>query len=100
MRVGVEILTGRFFNVEVEEEATVEVLKKEIASKEETLHENRLILMLSNGRLMRDDRRTLAMYGVTEGSIIYLFFTSLGSSHYPSWFTYFEDFVTFYVREC
>lgn len=82
--------------MEIEEDATVGSLKKAIASKE-TFQENRLILMLSNGRLMKDDQRALADYELLDGSIIYLFFTSTGS---PNWLTYFEDFVTFFVREC
>nr|XP_018684519.1 PREDICTED: uncharacterized protein LOC103991175 [Musa acuminata subsp. malaccensis] len=96
MELVVEILTGRFFHVEVEDDATVGSLKKAIASKE-MFQEQRLVLMLSNGRLLRDDQCALAECGVVDGSIIYLFFTSVGN---PNWLTFFEDFVTFFVRDC
>ncbi|CAD5187022.1 unnamed protein product [Musa acuminata subsp. malaccensis] len=92
MELVVEILTGRFFHVEVEDDATVGSLKKAIASKE-MFQEQRLVLMLSNGRLLRDDQCALAECGVVDGSIIYLFFTSVGN---PNWLTFFEDFVTFF----
>ncbi|RZR99300.1 hypothetical protein BHM03_00028817 [Ensete ventricosum] len=92
MELVVEILTGRFFHVEVEEDANVGSLKKAIASKE-MFQEQRLVLMLSNGRLLRDDQCALAECGVVDGSIIYLFFTSVGN---PNWLTFFEDFVTFF----
>ena len=81
--------------MEVEENATVKKLKREIASKE-SLEEQRMVLMHENGRLIRDDQRGLTESGVVNGSIIYLFFSCASDC---SWLTYFEDFVTFLLKE-
>lgn len=77
MRLGVENLAGRFFYVEVEDEADVAALKKEIASNDDEIQESRVLLILSdsNELIMDDDRRKVKDYGVEDGSIIYLFFS-------------------------
>ncbi|ONK74767.1 uncharacterized protein A4U43_C03F9940 [Asparagus officinalis] len=96
MKVGVEILSGRFFYIEVDDNATVENLKREIASKEK-FQEQRLILVHKTGRVIRDHRRSLVESGVCDGSIVYLFFSSAGGGE-RKWLTYFEDFVTFMLK--
>lgn len=77
MRLGVENLAGRFFYVEVEDQADVAALKKEIGSNDDEIQESRVLLILSdsNELIMDDDRRKVKDYGVEDGSIIYLFFS-------------------------
>lgn len=96
MKVGIEILTGRFFYAEVDDEATVGGLKREIARREEELEEARLLLMHSSGRLLKDDNSALASYGCCDGSIVYLFFLPVGASPWPKLF---EDSITLHIRE-
>ncbi|WOL07644.1 hypothetical protein Cni_G16389 [Canna indica] len=100
MRVVVEILTGRFFQVEVEEDATVEGLKKAIkaAGEEDKFEEQRLVLVLGNGRLLTDDHCALNEYGVLDGSIVYLFFSPVGDPD-VNWLTFCEEFVTVFLGE-
>jgi len=73
MRVAVEIITGRLFYIDIEEEATVESLKKEIASKE-SLEESRLVLVHRDGEVIANDQCTLKDCQVFNGTVIYLFF--------------------------
>ncbi|WOK99735.1 hypothetical protein Cni_G08447 [Canna indica] len=97
MKLGIEILTGRFFYIEIGDEATVESLKKEIARKEEEeVEESRLLLMHSSGRLLKDDNTALAKYGCRDGSILYLFFCPPGASPWPNLF---EDRMALHVKE-
>ena len=103
MRLAVEIITGRFFYVEIGEEATVESLKKEIASKE-GFDENRLLLMRKNGCLLKNDQYSLRVYGICDGTVIYLFFKPLGESKGPKGHTSinvldFENSVRVIVKE-
>lgn len=96
MKVAIEIITGGLFYVEIGEDATVESLKKEIASKE-GFEEDRLIVMHKNGRLLiKDDQTRLRDYGVCDGTIMYLFFKPLGESKWPM---YFPDNATFSIKE-
>lgn len=74
MQLAVEILTGCPFHIEIHESATVADLKKAI-NQQEALDEARLILVLKEGIFLHDVDRTLADYGVGDGSHIYLFFT-------------------------
>ena len=102
MELVVEILTGRFFHVEVEDDATVGSLKKAIASKE-MFQEQRLVLMLSNGRLLRDDQCALAECGVVDGSIIYLFFSYCQSLFicsilFISYFLYYRIYLSYSIH--
>ncbi|KAJ8620701.1 hypothetical protein MRB53_029230 [Persea americana] len=77
MKVVIEILTGRFLHVDIDESAILGDLKKEIAVQE-AIPEHRVILVHSNGcHLMMDDQKSLSDYGVQEGSHIYLFFTTV-----------------------
>ncbi|KAJ8636835.1 hypothetical protein MRB53_011102 [Persea americana] len=75
MELVLEILTGKLFHVQIEQNATVKELKKKIAMQE-ALPEHRLILVLRSGPLMKEDQFSLADYGVKEGSQIYVFFTA------------------------
>ena len=95
MRLAIEIITGRFFYVEMREEATVESLKKEIASKE-GFEENRLLLVHRNGCLLKNDQCALRDYGICDGTLIYLFFKPLGESKLNK---YFENSVRVNVKE-
>ncbi|CAH9077943.1 unnamed protein product [Cuscuta europaea] len=98
MKVTVEILMGRVFDVQVEKDATVEDLKREICIQDERLRpENRLFFLMhldgdgdhclmcdadgdGDGErcLMCDDEAPLVDYGVRDGSHVYLFFTLPG----------------------
>jgi len=73
MRVVVEVIAGKLFYIDIEEEATVESLKKEIASKE-SLQESRLVLAHRNGEVIANDQCTLKDYQVFNGTIVNLFF--------------------------
>ncbi|XAR55400.1 hypothetical protein NMG60_11035461 [Bertholletia excelsa] len=75
MRLVVEILTGKLFHVQVNDDVTVADLKKEIEAQEEFPH-SRLILILANSEnlLMDENERPLAHYGIQDGSHVYLFF--------------------------
>jgi len=75
MKVIVEILTGRFFYIEIEEDATVEKLRREIAAVEK-FEGDRLVLVLDNGKLLEDEKQVLAEHGVGDGSVVYLHFAS------------------------
>lgn len=84
MRVVVEILTGRLFFVEIQDDATVADLKKEIGFQEQ-LPFDRLILLVDGTEsfLMNENERSLQDYGIKDGSHVYLFFDSVddGSWH-------------------
>lgn len=82
MRLGIEILTGGFFYIEIGDEETVGGLKREIARKEK-YEENGLLFMHNNGCLMKDDQCSLAAYGCFEGCILYLIFLPIDSSPWP-----------------
>lgn len=76
-----EILTGTLFYVQVENDATVADLKKEIESQQK-LPCDRLILLLDDdeSHLMmsqEQDEVSLVECGVRDGSHIYLFFNPL-----------------------
>ena len=73
MRVVVEVIAGKLFYIDIEEEATVESLKKEIESKE-SLQESLLVLVHRNGEVIANDKCTLKDYQVTNGTILNLFF--------------------------
>ncbi|KAK3006857.1 hypothetical protein RJ639_016839 [Escallonia herrerae] len=66
MKVIVEILTGKVFNIQVDKDATVAELKREIEAQED-LPNNRLILMFE-GSLLNGNEAPLVEYGVGEGS--------------------------------
>ncbi|KAH6816904.1 hypothetical protein C2S51_000507 [Perilla frutescens var. frutescens] len=88
MKLVAEILTGTLFYVEVEEDATVGDLKKEIG-KQENLPGDRLILLLdAEERYALDkDEAALKDYGIEDSSHIYIFFQpqdSIASSASPS----------------
>ncbi|KAL2471760.1 Ubiquitin-like superfamily protein [Abeliophyllum distichum] len=78
MKVVAEIMTGKLFYIQVEDNATVADLKREIGIQED-LPGDRLILMLDNNprRLMDKNDVSLTEYGVRDGSRIYLFFDPL-----------------------
>ncbi|WOH03220.1 hypothetical protein DCAR_0522616 [Daucus carota subsp. sativus] len=75
MKVVIEILTGKLFYIQVEEDATVADLKREIGAQE-NLPYDRLLLMLGIN-LMHYNEVSLVEYGVRDGSHLYLFFNSL-----------------------
>ncbi|KAG8377749.1 hypothetical protein BUALT_Bualt08G0065400 [Buddleja alternifolia] len=80
MKVVAEILTGSLFYVNIEEDANVGELKKQIGSNQENLPTNRLILMLDADQqrfLLVKDEVSLKEYGVQDGSHIYIFFEPL-----------------------
>ncbi|CAL9053507.1 unnamed protein product [Musa banksii] len=95
MKVGIEMLTGKFFYVEVEDEATVGGLKREIARKEE-LEESRLLLVDCSSNLLQDDDRALAAYGCFDGSIIRLIVLPVGNLAWPQLL---EDWDFFHVND-
>ncbi|KAL2489373.1 Ubiquitin-like superfamily protein [Forsythia ovata] len=78
MKVVAEIMTGKLFYIQVEDNATVADLKREIGIQE-NLPGDRLILMLDDNprRLMDKNNVSLTEYGVRDGSHIYLFFNPL-----------------------
>ncbi|KAL2489465.1 Ubiquitin-like superfamily protein [Forsythia ovata] len=78
MKVVAEVMTGKLFYIQVEDNATVADLKREIGIQE-NLPGDRLILMLDDNprRLMDKNNVSLTEYGVREGSHIYLFFDPL-----------------------
>lgn len=74
MQIVIEILTGKLFYIQVEEDATVADLKKQIGAQENLPHD-RLILMLDIS-IMNQNEASLVKYGVRDGSHLYLFFNS------------------------
>lgn len=95
MKVAVEILTGTLFYIQVENNASVADLKREIGAQQK-LPCDRLILLLSSDHscpMSQDhDEVPLADCGVKDGSHIYLFFKPLddGSTQHsvfpiPEW---------------
>lgn len=74
MQIVIEILTGKLFYIQVEEDATVADLKKQIGAQENLPHD-RLLLMLDIS-LMNQNEASLVEYGVRDGSHLYLFFNS------------------------
>ncbi|RVW68437.1 APO protein 4, mitochondrial [Vitis vinifera] len=79
MKLQVEILTGKFFYIEVGDDGKVADLKRVIGDQE-NLPDDRLILILYNnednqGVLMKEDDTSLVDYGVQDGSLLYLFFS-------------------------
>nr|DAD23285.1 TPA_asm: hypothetical protein HUJ06_024748 [Nelumbo nucifera] len=93
MRLVVEVLTGTLFYVQVDDNATVGDLKREIGAQEK-LPEDRLILVLHNhnhhgsSSVMVDDKLSLLEYGVRDGSHIHLCFYPLDdAAHYHLLFT-------------
>ncbi|CAA7394485.1 unnamed protein product [Spirodela intermedia] len=95
MRVAVENVAGRFLFAEVEEgeeQATVGRLKIAIAgAEEEAAQAQRMILVTAAGRVMAEDQTALAQYGVSDGSVVYLYFSPDGST---SWHRSYEDYLT------
>lgn len=81
MKLVVEILTGNLFYIQVDDNATVDDLKKEI-EVQENLTRDRMILIVDSKDenkliIKEDDGASLADFGVQDGSHIYLFFNSL-----------------------
>lgn len=86
LRLIVEILTGELFYIEVEDNATVEDLKKEIEAQENLPHD-RLILMFESSLLIHltnGNDISLVDYGIGDGSHLYLFLAPLddGLNHH------------------
>lgn len=81
MRLQVESLTARFFYVDVDDDAkTADVMR--VIGEQENLPIDRLILVLYHNEdnqviLTTEDETPLADYGVQDGSLLYLFFTSV-----------------------
>ena len=69
MKVTVEILTLKFFYTEIEENATVEELRREIATVG-NFEDDRLVLVHDDGKILKDEQQVLAECGVGEGSIV------------------------------
>ncbi|XVF71457.1 hypothetical protein PTKIN_Ptkin12aG0039100 [Pterospermum kingtungense] len=93
MNVVVEILTGTLFYVQVNDDATVGDLKKEIESRE-NLPGDRMIMTVDdhhknqNQVISEEDGTSLVDCGVQDGSHIYLFFSvPEGESPYHHVFT-------------
>lgn len=84
MKLVAEILTGTLFYVEVDEDASVGDLKKEIA-KQQKLPLDRLIIILDADQQQQQKQNCLLdkvevglkEYGVQDGSHIYVFFEPL-----------------------
>ncbi|CAI9775466.1 unnamed protein product [Fraxinus pennsylvanica] len=78
MKLVAEIMTGKLFYIQVEDNATVADLKREIGIQE-NLPEDRLIPMLNDSPrcLMDENDVSLMVYGVQDGSHIYIFFDPL-----------------------
>ncbi|RWW15712.1 hypothetical protein GW17_00020437 [Ensete ventricosum] len=89
------MLTGKFFYVEVEDEATVGGLKREIARKEE-VEESRLLLVDCSGNPLQDDDRALAAYDCCDGSIVRLIVLPVGDLEWPQLL---EDWDLFHVDD-
>lgn len=87
MKLGIEIITGRFFYIEIGEEETVGSLKREIANKE-PFKESKFLLIDKTGRQMADDQCKVLEYDCHDGSILHLIFVPIESSYPPD---YFED---------
>ena len=85
MRVAVEVITGSLFYIDIAEEATVESLKKEIASQE-SLEESRLVLVHRNGEVIANDQYTLKDCQVFNGTIVNLFFKPIEGTELPASF--------------
>lgn len=92
MKLGVEVLTGSLFYVEIDEEETVCSLKKKIASKME-IEASRILLTHRDGHLLKDDQCSLSEYDCRDGSNIYLFFTT-PPPECSSWPTTFQDYMS------
>lgn len=81
MRLVVDILTGILFYIQLDNNATVADLKREIEAQQE-LSQDRLIMFLDNNLshliIYQDgDRTSLVDCGIQDGSRIYLFFDPL-----------------------
>lgn len=82
MRLQIEILTGRFFYVDVDDGAKVADLVR-VIGEQENLPTERLILIPYNHSLekqqllmlMKEDGTALVDYGLRDGSLLHLFFT-------------------------
>ncbi|KAG4175073.1 hypothetical protein ERO13_A11G161900v2 [Gossypium hirsutum] len=81
MKLVVEILTGNLFYVQVEDDATIDGLKKEIEAQENLARERMILIVDSKDEnqliTKEDDGASLADFGVQDGSHIYLFFNPL-----------------------
>lgn len=75
MRVAIEILTGKLFYIQVNDNATVLDLKKEIGVQEKLPHDRLILILYSD--LMNENEASLVNCGVQDGSHLYLFFDSL-----------------------
>ncbi|GAB4825145.1 hypothetical protein Ancab_008020 [Ancistrocladus abbreviatus] len=74
----VETLTGTQLHIELADDATVNVLKREIALRENLPHERLILYLYDDHRvLLNNDDISLTQYGVQDSSLIYLFFHSL-----------------------
>ncbi|KAJ0434013.1 putative Ubiquitin-like domain-containing protein [Helianthus annuus] len=76
MKVMVEIFTGKIFYVQVEDNATVLDLKKEISAQEKLPDYQRLILLFDNN-VVDQNEASLVDYGIQDSSHLYLFFNTL-----------------------
>ncbi|KAK6919383.1 Ubiquitin-like domain [Dillenia turbinata] len=74
MKVAVENLTGTQFYIQVDEQAKVCDIKKEVVEKENLPIDRIVLFHYMDGRneMMAEDERPLADYGVEDGSHIYL----------------------------
>ncbi|OVA11142.1 Ubiquitin supergroup [Macleaya cordata] len=106
MRLVVEIMTGALFYVDVDDNATVADLKREIGSQEK-LPVDRIIIILvhhneNNNQSVRliDDRGLLVDCGIRDGSHIHLCFTPVdhdgGSPNHNSFYFTLPDSLFWY----
>ncbi|GMI81303.1 hypothetical protein like AT2G32360 [Hibiscus trionum] len=83
MKVVVEILTGNLFFVQVNDDATVNDLKKEIEARENLVSDRMILIADHENRnkliTKEDDGASLVDCGVEDGSHIYLFFSPLST---------------------
>ncbi|KAK2988017.1 hypothetical protein RJ640_011280 [Escallonia rubra] len=93
LKVIVEILTGKVFNIQVDKDATVAELKREIEAQED-LPNNRLILMFE-GSLLNGNEAPLFEYGVGEGSHVYLFFHVIDNESTENFLLYSQECILY-----
>lgn len=75
MQVFVQLLTGNYIIVEVNNEDTINTLFQKIAEKED-IHPEQLRVIFRGKQLYPD--KTIADYEITHGSTIYLYMRLLG----------------------
>ncbi|PIA31920.1 hypothetical protein AQUCO_04700052v1 [Aquilegia coerulea] len=87
MRLVVEVMTGTLFYIQVDDEATIGDLKREIVVHEKVSLDR--FILVNQDYLMDHDNGALVDYGVHDGSHVHLCFTPVDDdgSNYQIFFT-------------